>query len=114
MLCASSGEEALEIVRTAALNNRRIDLMLLDINMPRIDGFEVLQQLLDDSIAQKPSVVMCSTSKYDKDIERAAALGAAGYVEKPPQIEKLRALINSGSRLRLSEDETGCSLLRVA
>ncbi|MES1199901.1 MAG: response regulator [Pseudomonadota bacterium] len=111
---ACSGEEALEFLRAAAQSGRRVDLMLLDINMPRINGFQVLSELSPEPSEARPTVVMCSTSHYDQDIERAYALGASGYIEKPPRLEKLRPLLQKVSTLKFEESPTGVALLRAA
>lgn len=114
LVSAASGEEALVLVRQAASDGGRIDLILLDINMPRMDGFQLLKMLQDDTALAKFPIIMCSTSTYDRDVERANALGATGFVEKPPQIDKLRPLLRNAPRLRLEDEEKGCALMRVA
>jgi CheY-like chemotaxis protein len=109
----SDGREALAALRAPEAADRRY-IILLDINMPRMDGFQVLEALTN-CVAITPSlIVMCSTSNYEKDIERARALGASGYVEKPPQFSKLRPLLEGVSSLRLNDDADGTTLLRAA
>ena len=110
---AASGDEAIAIIRAQAQCGAQVDLMLLDVNMPRLDGFEVLQHLSRVDIP-KPAVVMCSTSTSDQDVERAYALGASGYVEKPPRLEALRRVLAGAEGVTLAEDEAGPLLLRAA
>lgn len=58
-------------------------LILLDLNMPRKSGLEALQELKEDVKLRKIPVVVFSTSKANKDIERAYELGASCFVNKP-------------------------------
>src|SRR5215813_7305413 len=75
---ARDGEEALQILRASAGRAASIDLVLLDINMPRVDGFEVIRELNADPALPKPAIVLCSSIVCRDDQERASALGAAG------------------------------------
>lgn len=63
-------------------------LILLDINMPRKSGFEVLQELKQDENLRKIPVVVFSTSHATKDVERAYELGASCFVSKPNSFEE--------------------------
>jgi CheY-like chemotaxis protein len=86
----------------------------LDINMPGMDGLEFLAAIrAEDSLRHLP-VVMCSTSSYDKDIERAKRLGASGYVTKPTDLAKLKPAIEAIASLRLAPEDAGHALLRAA
>jgi CheY-like chemotaxis protein len=114
LLYAGSGDEALATMRTMAAQGAQVDLVLLDINMPRLDGFEVLRELSADVSIPMPAVIMCSTSSSSKDLERAYALGASGYVEKPPQLENLRRVLDGAEGLTLEESAAGAFLLRAA
>jgi len=58
-------------------------LMLLDVKMPKLNGFDVLQWLLTRKDLQKLPVVMFSSSFQPEDIEKAKTLGAADYLSKP-------------------------------
>lgn len=73
---AGDGEEALRRVEA-----ERFDLLLLDIKMPRIDGFELLERLRAQE-APCPPVVILSGSGLAADRQRAAALGAIDYIQK--------------------------------
>ena len=75
-----SGEDALLALRAphAALP----DVILLDLNMPRMPGLEVLQALKADPALRHIPVVMLSTSSYPADVEQAYALQASGYLQK--------------------------------
>ena len=79
------GEEALNFVlrRGAYTEAWRPDLFILNINMPKIDGLEVLQRVKSiDQLATIP-IVMWTISQQFLDIERAYRLGAAAFVSKP-------------------------------
>lgn len=91
-----------------------IDLVLLDINMPVMNGFEMLQQMRADPKMRDIPVVMYTGSTYDKDKERAASLGAQGYLEKPAQFPALSAIISTLPTIRLvPEDGDAPTLVRA-
>jgi len=88
-LVAFDGTEA--IARTRQL---RPDLILLDINMPRMDGFEVISQLKADSSTTMVPIIVFSARKSEEDKVRALKLGADDYVTKPFNILELGARID--------------------
>jgi CheY-like chemotaxis protein len=61
----------------------RPGLILLDLNMPRKDGREALQEIKGDPRLREIPVVILTTSKADEDIHRSYALGANSYITKP-------------------------------
>ena len=63
-------------------------LIILDINMPRKNGLEVLQELKQDDMLRKIPVVIFSTSGAAKDVERAYDLGASCFLTKPNSLEE--------------------------
>ncbi len=65
------------------------DLILLDLNMPRKDGRESLQEIKADPDLRHLPVVVLTTSKAEEDILRTYDLGAAGYITKPVTFEGL-------------------------
>jgi CheY-like chemotaxis protein len=67
----------------------RPDLILLDLNMPRMDGREVLKALKADARLARIPVVVMTTSDVESDILTSYHLGAAGFVTKPVGIEEL-------------------------
>jgi len=111
---AHNGEEALELLHGQAQADSAIDLILLDINMPEMDGFEVLELMRADERLKEASVVMCTGSIYDKDMERAKGLGAIGYLTKPIEFDKLKSLIEETAVVTLRQNDKGYSLLRAA
>jgi len=111
---ARNGEEALARLHDKTQEKGPIDLVLLDINMPEMDGFEVLERMRAEDNLRKVSVVMCTGSTYDKDIERAKNLGASGYVTKPIEFDKLRSAIDETANVQFCREENGYALRRVA
>ena len=61
----------------------RPDLILLDLNMPRVDGREVLRQIRDDEVLKVIPVVVLTTSSHDRDILESYGLSANSYIVKP-------------------------------
>src|SRR6266853_6264096 len=69
------------------------DLMLLDIKMPRLNGFEVLEWLRKQPGLRRLPVTMFSTSDMERDIDRAYELGANSFLVKPQQPDSMSALV---------------------
>ncbi|MFC1642329.1 response regulator [Myxococcota bacterium] len=81
----SSGEDAVRLCVTG-----EVDILLLDLNMPGIDGFEVLQQLRDQGFSG--AVVVITANIQSAPAQRAKALGARVVVQKPINAERLAQL----------------------
>ncbi len=96
---ARDGTEALRYVRREAehADAPRPDLVLLDLNLPIMDGFAVLHALQDDHDLRTLPVVVLSTSDADQDVTRAYTLGVNAYLVKP------RDLTGLFERVRLIE-----------
>lgn len=77
----------------ARLQKTSLDLILLDIMLPDKSGYEFCVELKQSSFAQIP-VVMFSAKKEKKDIEKGLECGAADYITKPIDFEKLVGRIN--------------------
>ncbi|MBV9851487.1 MAG: response regulator [Armatimonadetes bacterium] len=89
MLTAVNGEQALEMVRTHSP-----DLILLDIMMPRIDGYEVARTLrADPKYAQTP-IIMLSAKAQEEDIRRGMDVGVDAYITKPFSPEHLVQVVS--------------------
>ena len=86
---AKDGVDAMEI-----LQDYRPDVMLLDIEMPRMDGFEVATQMRHDSKLKDVPIIMITSRTGDKHKQRAMAIGVTDYMGKPFQEEKLLAAID--------------------
>jgi DNA-binding response OmpR family regulator len=59
------------------------DVMLLDINMPKRDGFSLLKAIGERSLPRPPQILMVTARYAEQDVERARALGAADFLTKP-------------------------------
>lgn len=111
LLTASDGQQALDVIRERADNGDKVDLVLLDINMPRMDGFEFMaRKRSDDHLKDAPPVVMCTASGHERDKQRAKELGAAGYMVKPPSWAHLEPIIDALVGVRI---EPGPKINRV-
>lgn len=89
----TDGEQALEFIfATGRFNDRSaVDhppkLILLDIQMPKVNGMEVLEKIKSDPRTKTIPVVMLTSSKEDPDIQKCYALGANSYIVKPVNFE---------------------------
>jgi CheY-like chemotaxis protein len=79
---ASDGIEALSMLRTDGIPPSR-RLVLLDLNMPRMNGIEFLREIRQDPALQPLTVVVLTTSNEDRDRIEAYQLNVAGYLLKP-------------------------------
>ena len=91
----SDGEQALQFLRRAGAyaDAPRPGLVLLDVNLPRVSGLEVLAELKQDPELLAVPVVMLTTSQADEDILRSYKLHANAYVSKPVDFEGFTAAI---------------------
>jgi two-component system response regulator len=84
IVVARDGEEALDYLFGESDQDRsRPRLVLLDVKLPKVDGFEVLRRIRQDPRTRTLPVVMLSSSDVHEDIERAYDLGVNSYVCKP-------------------------------
>lgn len=86
---AYDGEEACEYLDTVKLINKPINLILLDLNMPKITGKEVLEKIKTDPELEHVPVIVITNSDYKKDMIECYRLGADGYMQKPADFKKL-------------------------
>ncbi len=85
VLEAGDGVEALK-----ALNNRHVHLILSDINMPNMDGLQLLAQLKQNEKWKSVPIIMVTTEGGQGKVIEAVQLGAAGYVRKPFTAEQIK------------------------
>lgn len=93
---ASNGAEALAALRGQSPEHDLIPtpvLVLLDINMPRMNGLEFLEELRSDSILKRIPVLVLTTSDEHRDIQAAYRLGISGYTLKQNVGEDFEKLI---------------------
>lgn len=85
---ARDGEEALAWIPRWEAREPRPVVILLDVNMPRIGGLEVLQQLKSHPVFRTIPVVMLTTSAVSEDVQTAYQHGANSYIVKPVDFDK--------------------------
>jgi len=87
---AQNGKEALE-----ALAKETVDVVLLDINMPVMDGFQFIEQKAKEPSLAGVKVALVTTEGNKKRLERMTQLGVTHYLRKPFEPEDLRALVGA-------------------
>ncbi len=92
---ASNGIEALQFLRNEGdfANSPRPDLILLDLNMPRMDGRELLREVKADTLLRRIPVVVLTTSDSDEDILRSYDLQASCYITKPVNLDQFTRVV---------------------
>jgi CheY-like chemotaxis protein len=100
----SNGEEALAYLRQEPPfeNERRPDLILLDLNLPRLDGHEVLAIVKSDADLRRIPIVVLTTSEAEEDILRSYDLHANAYVTKPVGFDSFMSVIRQVDEFFLS------------
>ena len=73
----------------------RPDLLLLDLNLPRVDGREVLEQIRADSKLRRMAVVVLTTSRQEEDILRSYELGCNSFITKPVDMNQFMQVIQA-------------------
>lgn len=91
------GEQALDFLfrKGKYANAPRPDLILLDLNLPKKDGREVLQEIRADGDLTEIPIVILTTSQADEDIARAYRLHANCYIAKPVSFTKFLAVVQA-------------------
>jgi response regulator RpfG family c-di-GMP phosphodiesterase len=100
VIFANSGEKALEI-----LSVQKPDLILLDILMPDMDGYEMCEKIKDDINLKDIPIIFLTILENSKDIVRGLNLGAVDYVCKPVEPVVLKAKINTHIKLKHYQDK---------
>ncbi len=105
---AADGKEALEI-----LADKWVDIVLTDINMPNMNGMELIVEMKKDELMRSIPVVMVTTEGSEKKMQEAMDLGASGYVTKPFLPEDIKKTLSSimgeedGQKNHDGDDEGG-------
>ena len=101
---ASDGIEALEFLRREDefKDAQRPGLILLDLNMPRMDGREFLQIIKNDGDLKTIPVVVLTTSEADSDVLKSYDLQAKCYITKPDDLDHFMIVLNSIQEFWLS------------
>jgi CheY-like chemotaxis protein len=99
LLAAKDGAEALDLLYQDALAGRRdINLVVLDLTLPRVDGREVLKRIWDDKRLRHIPVIVLSGSKSDVDLISSYKTGAVAFLRKPIQVlDFLQAILDLNS-----------------
>ena len=94
---AKDGVEAMEFLQQKGKykDSPRPDIILLDLNLPKKDGREVLQDIKSDEKLRRIPVVVLTTSKAEEDVLRSYNLHANCYVTKPVDLEKFIVVVKS-------------------
>ena len=85
---AINGRIALEKVQ-----EERPDIILLDVMMPELDGFQVLKQLSSDQATRSIPVIMVTAKEQENDVMQATGAGAWGYIRKPWENGEVEAMV---------------------
>jgi CheY-like chemotaxis protein len=93
LLVARDGEQALDLLTRP--NSDTYDLVFLDIQLPKLNGFEVLRSIRADKSVAHQAVVVLTSSSSQADIAEAERLGANLYVTKPLGIEEFETSMKS-------------------
>ena len=86
---AGNGVEALEKVK-----EQRPDVILLDVNMPKMNGFDFLKVLKADPTTKDVPVIMLTIRKEQKDLDKGISLGVDFYLPKPFSFENVTEFVN--------------------
>lgn len=100
-LVAQNGAEAMQLIR----ENPDISIALLDLNMPVMDGFEVLKQVYSDPKLNYLNVIILTNSDEVESEIRGLELGAVDYIRKPLNIQSLRKRVEVHSKLQRARRE---------
>ena len=93
LLLAGNGEDALQYLREP--NGDRPCIILLDLNMPKMNGLEFLQILKQDNMLKKIPVIVLTTSKNEQDKLESFRLGVAGYMIKPVDYQQFVEVVRT-------------------
>ncbi len=93
LVCKANGEEALEYLQEAG--NEEPSIVLLDLNMPKMNGFEFLKVVKRDEKLRRIPVVVLTTSREQYDVTESLSQGAAGYMVKPVEYTQFLETIDT-------------------
>ncbi len=104
LIVVNDGEQALAYLRREGpyANMARPGLILLDLNLPRVDGREVLAQIKSDPELRHIPVVILTTSQAEEDIVKSYDLHANCYITKPVDLERFMQVVKEVEHFWLS------------
>jgi two-component system, chemotaxis family, response regulator Rcp1 len=100
---AVDGREALDFLRreNSFASSPRPDIIVLDLNLPRVNGREVLREIKEDPVLRTIPVVVLTSSSAEEDIVKAYELNANCYVTKPLELNKYQEVVRGIRRFWL-------------
>lgn len=103
LIVARDGQEAMDYLQQNAASSadgawRRPDLILLDLNLPRLSGHEVLRKIRSMADFQTVPVIVLTTSRRDEDVREVYAAGANTYIEKPADFDRFIEVLRTIKR----------------
>lgn len=101
VLCFSNGEELIDYMTEQGFHDRSVmwlqpTVIILDLNMPRVDGFEILRQLKSDSFLRAIPVIVVSGNASQENVQLAHNLKADAFFTKPMNVYKLQSFLEKG------------------
>ena len=97
LVMAEDGEQALDMLfqRNGHADFQSPDIILLDLNMPKLNGLEVLEKIKKDPVLKVIPVVMLTSSRTDEEVLKSYGLGANCFLQKPLDPDKLTQVIRN-------------------
>ena len=92
---AFDGTQMMNMLSKLNATHKLPDLIILDLNMPLMDGFEVLKRVKDDEDLKHIPICIFTTSYYDRDKEKSISLGASGFYSKPMSLQTLKGIVKT-------------------
>lgn len=105
LIVARDGIQALDALKQGPFEKSLPALVLLDLKLPKIDGMEILKRLRDDQRTKVARVVVLTSSREEKDIQRCAELGANSFIRKPVDFNEFLKAVDTISSYWLQLDE---------
>lgn len=102
LLQVDDGQKALDYLRNPDVP--RPDLVLLDLQLPKVSGLDVLREIKSDEQLKSIPVVILTTSSDDVDMQGATSHHVNSYLVKPPELAKLRVLLKRVDEYWLQQD----------
>ena len=93
LVCVNNGEEALNYLQDNG--NEKPGIILLDLNMPRMNGIELLKAVKNNESLKRIPVIVLTTSSAEQDINESFAMSVAGYMVKPVDYKDFLDLIKT-------------------
>ncbi len=106
LIVARDGVQAMDALKGGPFDKSLPSLVLLDLKLPKMDGMEILRRLRDDSRTKVARVVVLTSSREEKDIQRCAELGANSFIRKPVDFNEFLKAVQTISAYWLQLDET--------